>query len=86
MDRSYFNILDSIDPMFHSLVLSRMREVQEQEGKTDMTIDNLNENDQVDILRRYCISMYTEFRTLRSFLLDNMEVCNRSVRLKPTIK
>ena len=86
MDRSYFNILDSIDPMFHSLVLSRMREAQEQEGRTDMTIDKLDETEQLDVLRRYCISMYTEFRTLRSFLLDNMEVCNRSVRLKPTIK
>jgi hypothetical protein len=86
MDRSYFNILDSIDPLFHSFVLSRIREIKEHEGMEAITIEQLTEQDQLDVLRKYCLTLYTEFRTLRSFLLDNMEVCSRSIRMKQIIK
>jgi hypothetical protein len=86
MDRSYFNILDSIDPLFHSFVLTRIREIKEAEGMEEVTIEQLNEQDQLEVLRRYCLSLYTEFTTLRSFLLENMEVCTRSIRMKPIIR
>jgi hypothetical protein len=86
MDRSYFNILDSIDPLFHSFVLSRLRELREQEGQVDITIDSLTDEDQLNVLRRYCLTLYTEFSTLRTFLLENMEVCTRSIRMKQIIR
>jgi len=83
MDHPYFNILDSTDPLFHSLVLSRLREIEHQSGTTQAGPEDLTQDDELSILQRYCVSMGTEFRVLRSVLLDNMEVCSRSVRMKP---
>jgi len=86
MEHPYFNILDSTDPLFHSYVLSKLHEIQERTGSEGTTTDDLSFDDEMDILRRYCISIFTEFRILRASLLDNMEVCTRSIRLKTTIK
>ncbi len=86
MDHPYFNILNSTDPLFHSFVLSKLREIQENKGDLDTSTEELSQDDELHILRRYCMSIGTEFRVLRSMLLDNMEVCTRSVRLKTSIK
>jgi len=82
MDSSYFNILDSIDPRFHSYVLSKIREIEETRGLPEATIDDFEMPDQLDILLKYCMSLYTEYSILRSFILENMEVCTRSIRVK----
>ena len=82
MDSSYFNILDSIDPRFHSYVLSKIREIEETRGLPEATIDDFEMADQLDILLKYCMSLYTEYSILRSFILENMEVCTRSIRVK----
>jgi hypothetical protein len=86
MDHPYFNILNSTDPLFHSLVLSKLQEIQENKGETTSSTEDITQDDELHILRRYCVSIGTEFRVLRSVLLDNMEVCTRSVRLKTSIK
>ena len=87
MDRSYFNIMDSIDPKFHSLVLTKINEISSQEGTAqEVTIDDFNQTDQMDVLGKYCISLHNEFTALRGFLLDNMEVCSRSIRVKKDLK
>ena len=86
MDSSYFNILDSIDPRFHSYVLSKIREIEENRGPQGATIEDFDATDQLDILLKYCMSLYTEYSVLRSFILENMEVCTRSIRVKALIR
>ena len=86
MDRSYFNILDSIDPMFHSFVLTRLNETRSPGHLRELTVDDLDQDDQIEVLRRYCQTLHSEFSMLRSAMLENMEVCSRSVRLKSTLK
>jgi len=86
MDRSYFNILDSIDPKFHSIVLTRIDEIRNLEGIDQVSLDDFNENDQMEVLGKYCTSMYDEFSALRTFILENMEVCSRSVRVRARTK
>ena len=83
---AYFNILNSTDPLFHSYVLSKLEEIQEQEAMEDISMNDLSAEDELDILRRYCVSVYREHRMARSLLLENMEVCTRSVRIKTNMK
>jgi hypothetical protein len=78
----YFKNLDTIDPLFHALVLSRIRLVQEREGSEFVSIDSLNEEDELEILRTYCITLYKEYRTLRTIFLENMQVSRRAVGFK----
>ncbi len=82
MDSSYFNILDSIDPRFHSYVLSKIREIEESRDLPEATIEDFEMADQMDILLKYCMSLYTEYSVLRAFILENMEVCTRSIRVR----
>lgn len=86
MDQSYFNILDSIDPRFHSYVLSKVDEIKNLEGNDDITMNDFSQADQIDVLGKYCIALYAEFVTLRSFIVENMEVCTRSIRVKAPTK
>jgi len=86
MDQSYFNILDSIDPRFHSFVLSKIEEIQNLAGSGEVTMSDFSQADQIDVLGKYCISTYAEFATLRSFIIENMEVCTRSIRVKSPTK
>jgi hypothetical protein len=86
MDSSYFNILDSIDPRFHSYVLSKLKEIEESCGLTNPTIEDFDKADQMDVLLKYCMSLYAEYTILRTFILENMEVCNRSIRVKALSK
>jgi len=78
----YFKYLNTMDPLFHALVLSRIRETQEQEGIEGLTIDDLHEHDELEILRKYTLSLYKEYRTLRTIFIENMQLSTRSVRLK----
>jgi len=82
MDSSYFNILDSIDPRFHSYVLSKIREIEKSRDLPEATIEDFEMGDQMDILLKYCMSLYTEYSVLRAFILENMEVCTRSIRVR----
>jgi len=78
----YFKYLNTMDPLFHALVLSRLREIQERESLEGLSIEDLNEQDELDILRKYTLSLYKEYRTLRTIFLENMQLSTRSVRLK----
>jgi hypothetical protein len=86
MDSSYFNILDSIDPRFHSYVLTKIREIEETRGLGSPTIEDFDMGDQLDVLRKYCVTLHSEYSVLRSFILENMEVCSRSIRVKALMK
>jgi len=78
----YFKNLNTVDPLFHAIVLSRIRLIQEREGATFVSIDMLTEEDELEILREYCTTLYKEYRTLRTIFLENMQVSGRSVGFK----
>lgn len=80
----YFRTLNAIDPLFHALVVSKLREVEEREGLYAASIDDLTEADELDVLRQYCPTLFKEYRTLRTILLENMQVSGKAVRLKHT--
>ncbi len=78
----YFKNLNTVDPLFHALVLSRIRTIQERDGIDLVSIDQLTEEDELDILREYCMTLYKEYRTLRTIFLENMQVSGRAVGFK----
>ena len=78
----YFKNLNTVDPLFHALVVSRIRMIQEREGAAFFSIDELTEEDELEILREYCMTLYKEYRTLRTIFLENMQVSGRSVGFK----
>jgi hypothetical protein len=78
----YFKNLDTVDPLFHALVLSRIRTIQERDGLEVVSIDSLTEEDELEILREYCMTLYKEYRTLRTIFLENMQVSGRAVGFK----
>ena len=80
--QEYFKNLNTVDPLFHAIVLSRIRMIQEREGAGFISIDALTEGDELEILREYCTTLYKEYRTLRTIFLENMQVSGRSVGFK----
>ncbi len=80
--QDYFKNLNTVDPLFHAIVLSRIRMIQEREGAGFMSVDALTEEDELQILREYCTTLYKEYRTLRTIFLENMQVSGRSVGFK----
>ncbi|HEX9657003.1 MAG TPA: hypothetical protein VGB89_08855 [Bacteroidota bacterium] len=78
----YFKYLNTMDPLFHALVLSRIKDVEDREGMKGLTIDDLVEEDELEILRKYTLSLYKEYKTLRTIFLENMQLSSRSVRIK----
>lgn len=80
--QDYFKNLNTVDPLFHAIVLSRIRMIQERDGADFVSIDALTEEDELEILREYCTTLYKEYRTLRTIFLENMQVSGRSVGFK----
>jgi hypothetical protein len=80
--REYFYNLDTLDPLFHAIVGSRLRQLQQQQGMERATIADLTDEDEVEILRRYSVALFKEYRALRSVFIENMQVCSSSVKLK----
>lgn len=78
----YFKTLDTVDPLFHAHVLTKLREIAQQEGMKNVSVDDLDEDDELEILRAYCVALYKEYKTLRTVFLENMVVTHRSVGMK----
>ncbi len=78
----YFRNMNSLDPLFHAIVLSRLRELQGEDETCKVTIEDLTEEDELLILRKYSVTLYKEYRTLRTVFLENMAVTSKSVGLK----
>jgi len=79
-----FKHLNAVDPLFHALVLSRIRRRMEEDNLSELAIEELTEEDELDILRIYCATLHKEYRTLRTIFLENMVVNSRTVGLKHT--
>lgn len=80
----YFKYLNTMDPVFHALVVARIRTMEELSGRADLTVDDLGERDELEILRTYTVSLFKEYRTIRALLLDNMTLGSHSVKMKST--
>lgn len=68
----YFRNLNSLDPHLNALVVTKLKELQRRNGKTQVSIDDLSERDELELLREYSLNLYREYRTLRNMFLENM--------------
>lgn len=68
----YFRNLNNLDPHLNALVVTKLKEIQRRDGKFQISIDDLSEQDELDLLREYSLNLYREYRTLRTMLLENM--------------
>lgn len=66
----------------NAIVKAKLREIQKRDVGTTVTIRDLAESDELEILREYSVTLYKEYRTLRTVFLENMVVNNRSVGMK----
>jgi hypothetical protein len=78
----YFKNLNMLDPLFHAIVKAKLQEVRIREGNTEVTVNDLSHHEELEILREYSVTLYKEYRTLRTVFLENMVVTNRSVGMK----
>ena len=83
--QEYFKNLNIVDPLFHALVTSRMRKVQESQGLHNLSIDDLTEQDELQILRDYCVTIYKEYRSLRTVFIENMQLNDKLSGSKPSM-
>ena len=77
----YFRNLNNLDPHLNALVVTKLKEIQRREGRIQISINDLNEQDELELLREYCINLYREYRTLRNMFLENMHDPTRKERL-----
>ena len=80
--QDYFKNLSSQDPLFHALVRSQLRKIEERESLSGLSVENFTDEDELEILRSYCVTLNKEYRTLRTLFLEKMNVTNRSVSLR----
>jgi hypothetical protein len=73
----YFRNLNNLDPHLNALVVSKLKEIQRRDGRMQVSIDDLSEQDELELLRSYCLSLYKEYRTLRTMFLENMHDTSR---------
>ena len=78
----YFRNLNNLDPHLNALVVSRLKELQHRDGRRQISIDDLSERDELELLREYCLNLYREYRTLRNMFLENMHEPNRPEPLR----
>ncbi len=78
----YFRNLNNLDPHLNALVVTKLKEIQRREGRVKISINDLNEQDELELLREYCINLYREYRTLRNMFLENMHDPSRKERLQ----
>ena len=80
--QDYFRNLSALDPLFNALVRSQIRKIEERDCLTGLSVENFTEDDELEILRSYCVTLNKEYRTLRTIFLEKMNVTNRSVNLR----
>ena len=79
----YLKKLYSLDPLFRSLVNSRLRETGEfPEDDQPQKLPQLSEEDELEILREYAVILFREHRTLKGLFLENLQVTGKAVGIK----
>lgn len=77
----YFKKLYLLDPLFRALVHSRLSGAQEAELSGTLPDGILTEEDEMEILREYAITLYKEHKTLKSLFMESLKVSGKSVDL-----
>lgn len=80
--KEYFYNLDAVDPLFHAIIIAKLREIQSTAGMEEATMGDLTEADEVEILRKYSVTLFKEYRALRAVFLENMVISPKSVKMK----
>jgi hypothetical protein len=78
----YFRNLNNLDPHLNSLVVTKLKEIQRRDGRAQVSIDDLSEQDELELLRAYSLNLYREYRTLRNMFLENMHEPTKRESLK----
>lgn len=73
----YFRNLNNLDPHLNELVITRLKEIQRREGRRQVSIEDLTEQDELELLREYSLNLYREHRTLRNMFLERMHETQR---------
>jgi len=79
----YFKTLHAADPVFRGIVESRLRDLEQREEWTGLGINDLTEEDELDILRVYCVILHNDYEILKRTILQSLEINTRSVRMRP---
>ena len=77
----YFKKLYSLDPLFRALVHSRLSGAQGNSVPENFPDGLLSEEDEMDILREYAITLYKEHKTLKNLFMESLKVSGKSVDL-----
>jgi hypothetical protein len=77
----YFKKLYAQDPLFRALVHSRLSGTQEAALSGNLPDGILTEEDEMEILREYAITLYKEHKTLKSLFMESLKVSGRSIGL-----
>ena len=78
----YFKKLYSLDPLFRALVHSKLSGAQESPPSGVFPDGVLTEEDEIEILREYAITLYKEHKTLKSLFMESLKVSGKSIGLK----
>ena len=79
----YFKKLYSLDPLFRMLVHSRLRDTGElAENNQQLDLPLLSEEDELEILREYAVTLFREHRTLKTLFVENLQVTGKAVGIK----
>ena len=78
----YFKKLYSLDPLFRALVHSRLSGAQDPPSSGTYPEGILTEEDEMEILREYAITLYKEHKTLKNLFMESLKVSGKSVDLK----
>ena len=73
----YLRNLNNLDPHLNALVVTKLKEIQRRDGRAQISIDDLSQQDELELLRTYCLNLYREYRTLRNMFLENMHEPSR---------
>ncbi len=82
----YFKKLYSLDPLFRALVHSRLSGAQDSSASGKFPEGVLTEEDEMEILREYAITLYKEHKTLKNLFMESLKVSGKSIGLKDSPK
>ncbi len=78
----FFKKLYSLDPLFRALVHSRLSGAKDAAATGKFPEGILTEEDEMEILREYAITLYKEHKTLKSLFMESLKVSGKSIGLK----
>jgi hypothetical protein len=79
----YLKKLYALDPLFRMLVHSRLRDTGEFiDDNQPPDLSHLSEEDELEVLREYAVTLFREHRTLKNLFVENLQVTGKAVGIK----